>query len=32
MGLYLYIAQVDFKGSSRVGSLCIYDMNDVGFT
>ena len=29
-GLYLYIAQVDLEESSRVGSLCICKMYDVG--
>ena len=33
MGHYLYLAQVDIEGNSRVGSLCIYvfnEMHDVG--
>ena len=29
MGLYLYISQMDLEGSSRVGALCIYVMNDM---
>ena len=34
MRLYVYIAQVDLEGNSRVGSSCTYVMNemdDVGF-
>ena len=31
MRLYLCIAQVDLERNCRFGSLCTYDMNDVGF-
>ena len=30
MILYLYIAKVDLEGNSRLGSLCTYDMYNVG--
>ena len=32
MGLYLYIAQKDLEGNSKVDSLCMNGMDDVGFT
>ena len=30
MRLYLYIAQVDLEENSRLGSLCKYEMHDIG--